>query len=224
MTGTTVIEKKIAVKGGKKEKIIGTLAGWLIQLLGCTLRVKFAIPTHFNQLQSPVILTFWHAQIVPATIAWLRKCPRSSPLCALTSASKDGAIIEHAMATFAVRSVRGSSSRRGTAALIELKKSIAAGIDVCITPDGPRGPAQVLQPGLLKLSQLTGAPILPLRIECSRSWRLNTWDRFEIPKPFATLHLCIDEPIFVSRKISDTVIENLRLDIEKRLSEITPIP
>ena len=67
MTVSSVIEKKTAVKGGKKEKIIGTLAGWLIQLLGFTLRVKFAIPTHFDQLNGPVILVFWHAQIVPAT-------------------------------------------------------------------------------------------------------------------------------------------------------------
>lgn len=215
-------EKKSTIKGGKKEKIIGTLAGYLIKLLSLTLRIRFQNTSHFDALEGPVILVFWHGQIIPATAAWIEKCPRPQRLVALTSASKDGAIIEHTMKTYRVDSVRGSSSRRGTAALIELKKTLDAGRDICITPDGPRGPAKVLQAGPLKLSQLTGAPVLPLRITCSSSWKLKTWDSFEIPKPFSTMYLCIDAPIYVPRKIEDEELELLRCEIEKNLSHITP--
>lgn len=216
------IEKKSTIKGGRKEKILGTLAGYLIKLLSLTLRIRFRNTDYFDALDGPVILIFWHGQIIPATAAWIGKCPRPHPLVALTSPSKDGAIIEHTMKTYNIDSVRGSSSRRGTAALIELKKTLDAGKDICITPDGPRGPAHEMQAGPLKLSQLTGAPLLPLRITCSSSWKLKTWDSFEIPKPFSTLHLCIDAPIFVPRKCSDEELENMRAEMEKKLSLITP--
>jgi lysophospholipid acyltransferase (LPLAT)-like uncharacterized protein len=211
-------QKKSAIKGGTKEKIIGNLVGYIIQLLSRTLRIRFERPESFDALDSSVILVFWHGQIIPATAAWIHCCPRPMPLVALTSASKDGAIIEHTMSTFNVQSVRGSSSRRGTAALIELKKTLDAGNDICITPDGPRGPHRILQLGPLKLAQLTGVPILPLRVHCSSSWKLKTWDSFEIPKPFSTLYLSIDAPHFIPRKCSEEEMETLRCQIEGNLS------
>jgi len=211
-------QKKSAIKGGTKEKIIGNLVGYIIQLLSRTLRIRFERPESFEALDSSVILVFWHGQIIPATAAWIHCCPRPMPLVALTSASKDGAIIEHTMSTFNVQSVRGSSSRRGTAALIELKKTLDAGNDICITPDGPRGPHRILQLGPLKLAQLTGVPILPLRVHCSSSWKLKTWDSFEIPKPFSTLYLSIDAPHFIPRKCSEEEMETLRCQIEGNLS------
>ena len=211
-------QKKSAIKGGTKEKIIGNLVGYIIQLLSRTLRIRVERPESFEALESAVILVFWHGQIIPATAAWIHCCPRPMPLVALTSASKDGAIIEHTMSTFDVQSVRGSSSRRGTAALIELKKTLDAGNDICITPDGPRGPHRILQLGPLKLAQLTGVPILPLRVHCSSSWKLKTWDSFEIPKPFSTLYLSIDAPHFIPRKCSEEEMETLRCQIEGNLS------
>ena len=211
-------QKKSAIKGGTKEKIIGNLVGYIIQLLSRTLRIRFERPESFEALESSVILVFWHGQIIPATAAWIHCGPRPMPLVALTSASKDGAIIEHTMSTFDVQSVRGSSSRRGTAALIELKKTLDAGNDICITPDGPRGPHRILQLGPLKLAQLTGVPILPLRVHCSSSWKLKTWDSFEIPKPFSTLYLSIDAPHFIPRKCSEEEMETLRCQIEGNLS------
>jgi lysophospholipid acyltransferase (LPLAT)-like uncharacterized protein len=223
MPEAAVIDKKNAVKGGTKEKIIGSIAGWLMQIAALTMRVRFQNREHYEALNGAVILCFWHGQIIPATIAWLCKCPRHHPLVALTSASRDGAMIEYVMKTHGVESVRGSSSRRGLSALIELKKAINQGKDICITPDGPRGPAKELQPGLLKIAQLTGAPLLPLRIICSSSWKLKTWDGFEIPKPFATLHLVIDRPIFIPRTTTDDEWSSLIVTVTNKLSEIDPI-
>lgn len=219
MSDSTFIDRKTAIKGGKKEVILGTLAGWMIHLLGLTLRVEFRHNEHFQKINGPIILTFWHAHIIPAIVSWFRKCPRPHGLSALTSASKDGAIIEHTLRTYGIGAVRGSSSRRATAALIELKKTLDSGRDICITPDGPRGPARILQPGPLKLSQLTGCALLPLRVICTSSWKLTTWDQFEIPKPFSKIYLCIDEPIFVSRNASAEELETLRSNLEKELSQ-----
>lgn len=219
MTPVPPIDPRTAIRGGKKEKVLGTLAGWMIRVLSLTLRIEFRNDAFFQKINGPVILIFWHAHIIPAIAAWFRKCPRPHGLSALTSASKDGAIIEHTLRTYGIGAVRGSSSRRATAALIELKKTLDSGRDICITPDGPRGPAKVLQAGPLKLSQLTGCALLPLRVICTASWKLKTWDQFEIPKPFSKIFLCIDEPIFVPRGATTEDLETLRLSLEKELSQ-----
>jgi lysophospholipid acyltransferase (LPLAT)-like uncharacterized protein len=214
--------RKSRIKGGTKEKILGTLAGWMLHALSSTLRVQYRINTSSEKIDGPIIVIFWHGQIIPAIAAWFRKCPRARSLSALTSASRDGAIIEHTLRTYGISAVRGSSSRRATAALLELKKTLEAGHDICITPDGPRGPSRILQAGPLKLAQLTGHPLVSVRVTCSSSWRLKTWDRFEIPKPFSCIHLSVDEPICIPRHISDEDFENLRLSLEKELSQPTP--
>ncbi len=218
MTEPTTKPKNNSIKGGTKEKILGTLAGWLIHTLGCTLRVKWHQAASIENRDDTLILMFWHGQIMPVIIAWFRKRPRRHGLTALTSASKDGAIIEHTLRTYGVKAVRGSSSRRATAALLELKKTLESGTDICITPDGPRGPFRQLQAGPLKLSQLTGSALLRIRVTCSASWKLKTWDGFEIPKPFSCIHLAIDEPVAIPRRIDEQEFENIRLELEKDLS------
>lgn len=223
MTQPSHSSQKTTIKGGKKEKILGTIAGYLIHLLSYTLRVEFRNTEHFAKINGPIILIFWHGQIIPAIAAWFRKCPRPHALAALTSASKDGAIIEHTLRTYGISAVRGSSSRRATAALIELKKTLDSGMDICITPDGPRGPSRSLQAGPLKLAQLTGCALLPLRVVCTSSWKLKTWDNFEIPKPFSKIFLCIDDPRFIPRHITSEELEIMRSTMEKELSHTQPI-
>ena len=223
MNASTSHPQRHAIKGGSKEKILGTLAGWLIHALACTLRVTWENKSSFEPVNGSVVLMFWHGQIIPAIAAWFRVRPRTCGLTALTSASKDGAIIEHTLRTYGVNAVRGSSSRRATTALLELKKTLASGSDICITPDGPRGPRRVLQPGPLKLSQLTGCPLVNVRVTCSSSWKLKSWDQFEIPKPFSRIHLAIDTPLHIPRKIDEAEWEKMRLQLEKDLSQPVPI-
>ena len=212
-----------SIRGGTKQKILGTLAGWLIRLLSLTLRIEFKNLENLKTT-SPLIVVFWHAHIIATIAAWFRKPPRPKGLCALTSASKDGAIIEHALRVNGIDAVRGSSSRRATAALIELKKTLTAGRDICITPDGPRGPARILQHGPLKLSQLTGCAFLPVRIHYSSAWKLNTWDQFQIPKPFSKVTIILDTPQVVPRDATPEALESLRLTLEKELSQTPSLP
>jgi hypothetical protein len=115
----------------------------------------------------------------------------------LTSASRDGAIIAAAMKCFRLDSVRGSTSRRGATALLQLTGTLEAGEDVAVTPDGPRGPCYKLGSGVVFLARQTGAGILPIHVEYSRALRLKSWDRFMIPLPFAKVRVVFDNLIFV---------------------------
>ena len=119
--------------------------------------------------------------------------------------------------SFGVKTVRGSSSRRGVAALIALKKALAAGEHLFITPDGPRGPRYHLQPGVVKLAQSSGAPIVSVRFYHSSSWRLKSWDRFHIPKPFSKVVINISDAIHVPSKIDKNDFETYRKKVEDAL-------
>ena len=118
------------------------------------------------------------------------------------------------MAHFQIKSVRGSSSRRGSAALREMAAVLAAGGDIGISPDGPRGPKYQLHPGAIKLAQLTGAPIMPLHVAYSRYWELKSWDAFRIPKPFARVSVVVGEPFAVPRDLDQEAFEAMRVNLE----------
>jgi lysophospholipid acyltransferase (LPLAT)-like uncharacterized protein len=132
----------------------------------------------------------------------------------LTSASRDGNMLAHAMAVFGLGAVRGSSSRRGVAALIALKQALEQGTDVCITPDGPKGPRYQLQAGCLKLAQSTGARIVPIHVRYGAAWRLGSWDRFVIPKPFSQVEACFGEALSFERGMDDAAFEQARQKLE----------
>ena len=129
-----------------------------------------------GKLTRPVIWAFWHNRLFLIPFIFRKHFPQTRG-AALTSLSKDGEILAAYIGRFGIESVRGSSSRGGRAALIALKRALDAGAVAAITPDGPRGPCYALQPGILKLAQLTGAVILPVHIHYSRAWRLKSWDR-----------------------------------------------
>ena len=132
----------------------------------------------------------------------------------LTSASKDGAVLESAVTVCNIEAVRGSSSRRAVAALIALRKAIKSGNDVCITPDGPRGPRYTLQPGIIKIAESTGAPIVPIRVEFDRCWKLSTWDAFRVPVPFSRVLVIFENPVKVETGIDAEEFEKVRTSVE----------
>ncbi len=137
----------------------------------------------------------------------------------LTSASKDGAVLASAVKVFKVGAVHGSSSRRGAAAIVALRRAAKAGKDLVFTPDGPRGPRYQLQPGVVKIAQTTGLLIVPMHIEYLSCWTLKTWDRFRIPKPFSKVRIALREPITVPRELDAEGFEKERLRLEKSLLE-----
>jgi lysophospholipid acyltransferase (LPLAT)-like uncharacterized protein len=106
--------------------------------------------------------------------------------------------------------VRGSSSRRGAQALLELASWAERGYDLAVTPDGPRGPCYVVQEGVMALAQVTGLPIVPYSCRVGWKLRLKSWDRFQIPLPFSHCEMTFGEPIRVPRRATDAEREQLR--------------
>lgn len=209
------------IRGTGWQWLAGKLVALFMRLVGLTLRFQVEDPQG-QRAQSatgvPVIWVFWHNCLFASPLA-KKRYSGSAKASALASASKDGAVIESLIASFGVKTVRGSSSRRGVAALIALKKALKAGEQLFITPDGPRGPRYVLQPGVIKLAQSTGVPIIPVRFDYSSSWRLNSWDRFHIPKPFSKITVRVGESICVPAKLDEQEFENYRQSVQEALLE-----
>jgi len=152
---------------------------------------------------------------------YVRKHNRTTGLAALVSASKDGALLAAILKTFGVQPVRGSSSRRGAQALVELTSWAERGYDLAITPDGPRGPCYVVQEGAIALAQVTGLPLIPASYSVSWKLRAKSWDRFIVPLPFARCEVVIGKPLYVPREVNDAERQELRKQLEQELCSIS---
>ncbi len=214
--------KSTEIRGNWKMRMGGKLGGLLLKMLGVTLRFRTVDPEGVLERitgdGAPVIYCLWHNQMLSGMLT-TRRFARSNRVAVLTSASKDGAALEALAESMGYGAVRGSSSRRGMQAMMALKRAIGGGQDAAITPDGPRGPRYDLQAGVVKLAQATGAPIVTLRYENGSTWRLKTWDRLRIPKPFSTMTLILNPPLEVPRRLEEDRFEAIRAELEKRMRE-----
>lgn len=167
-----------------------------------------------------VIASLWHNRLLlSAHVIW-KFTPERRGGAALISASRDGALIADVIERYGFRPVRGSSSRRGTRALLELAEVLAAGRDPLITPDGPRGPVYRLGGGIVLLAQKTGAPVMPMNFEYSNCWRANNWDRFMIPKPFSKVRVIYGPPHWVRSTTTDEEFEAERSRLEETMMSL----
>ncbi len=193
-----------------------------IRALSSTWRVRFS--DEAGERKGPFIYALWHNGLALCMTAYHGYAKRKWPpagLAALISASKDGALLARVLKYFEVTPVRGSSSRRGRQALLELTRQIESGTSVAITPDGPKGPKYRVQEGIVALAQVTGAPIMPCTIEVSSKWTLGSWDGFQIPKPFARCEIRFGAPLEVARNADPATREAVRADLERRMMETT---
>ncbi len=161
-----------------------------------------------------MIWTFWHNRIFVLPTLY-QKYLRVRKGAVLTSASKDGEVIAAIVARFGCEAVRGSSSRKGAAALLGLIDWVRDGYDVAIVPDGPRGPRYRMGPGVAKLAEVTGALILPVRVEYQGYWCFQkAWDRFRVPKPFTTVDVFLGPCTEVVSGLDDPAFESERVRLE----------
>lgn len=144
--------------------------------------------------ERPFILCPWHGRMVfmPFLITHRR------PMNVLTSKSRDGNLVATAMKCFGIRPVFGSRSRGGAEAMLAMLDLAQAGENLCITPDGPRGPNQIAAPGAAFVAAKTGFPMVPVSFASSRYRRMKSWDRFFAPLPFGRTVFTAADPIFVS--------------------------
>ena len=206
------------------------LAAWgvvaLIRVVSATLRFKWQDTSGYftSGAGAPAIYAVWHNRLalsMPVYYKYIKRRSRSSGLAALVSASKDGGFLAAILEGFKVHAVRGSSSRRGPQALLELTTWAERGFDLAITPDGPRGPCYHVQEGVMSLAQITGLPIIPCSWSVRWKIRVNSWDRFEIPLPFSYCEMRIGKPVQVPREATDEQREALRQLLETTLRSLS---
>lgn len=206
------------------------IAAWLIvgliESVSRTLRYRWQDNSaYFDSGESdPVIYCVWHNRLgltMPAYYNYFKSRSRSSGLAAMVSASKDGGLLAAILECFNVQAVRGSTSRRGPQALLELTTWAERGYDLAITPDGPRGPCYQVQDGVMSLAQITGLPIIPCSFYARWKLRVNSWDRFQIPLPFSHCEMMVGKPIRVPREATDEQRANLRQELEHTLRSIS---
>jgi lysophospholipid acyltransferase (LPLAT)-like uncharacterized protein len=196
-------------------KVIAALGYRLIALLGSTLRWRTEGLERFDAIAASgrqPIMAFWHGRILPATYFFRRR-----GIVVITSENFDGEWIAGIIERFGYETARGSTSRGARKALLQLTRDIAAGKPVGFTLDGPRGPAGVAQPGAVWLAKATGNPVLPFHLEASRHWTLNSWDRTQIPKPYATVALAVGTPIDVPSDADEAMQDARRCELETSL-------
>jgi len=163
-----------------------------------------------------VIFCLWHNRLATAMVVYRR---HRGKIAALVSASKDGALLAAVLGRFGVEHVRGSSSRRGPQALLEMATRARLGYNLALTPDGPKGPRYIVQPGVIALAQLSGLPIIPVTCNARRKLCLKSWDGFQIPFPFSRCELILSEPIHVPREADEAVREERRRELETSLRQ-----
>jgi lysophospholipid acyltransferase (LPLAT)-like uncharacterized protein len=164
--------------------LVGTA---VLRALALTWRFRISngdVVTSHRSNRQPFIFAFWHGQLLP--LLWLH---RDEGVRIVISAHRDGEIVARIGERLGHRTIRGSSSRGAARALLGIVRELEAGAEVAVTPDGPRGPARKFASGALVASQRVGAPIIGIGVSASRAWRLRSWDRFMIPKPFARVNV-----------------------------------
>jgi lysophospholipid acyltransferase (LPLAT)-like uncharacterized protein len=206
-------------------KIEGKLARWLVafgfrllQLWERTLR--YEIDDRAGVVGKAVtenyIAALWHNRLLIFPLVLRRFFPQRHG-AALISASRDGDLLADAVQRFGYDAVRGSSSRLGASAILQLTQVLSSGGDVVITPDGPRGPAYELGPGIIFLAQKSSAAVVPVNLEFSRCWRLGSWDRFIVPQPFAKVRVLIGRPYHVKSTATPEEFESERLALQNAM-------
>jgi len=203
-------------------KITGWRARWLIALGFRLLQIwartlRYEIDDRLGVVGRPVnenyIGALWHNRLLIFPFV-LRRFFSNRRGAALISASRDGDLLADAIKRFDFDIVRGSSSRLGASAILQLTDVLASGRDVVITPDGPRGPAYKLGPGIIFLAQKSGAPVVPVNMEYSSCWRLKSWDRFILPRPFSKVRVIIGHSYHVRSTGTSDEFETERLRLQ----------
>ncbi len=219
-TASAVPEKK-AERFTLKQRLLLWLITWagflIIRLIGPTLKWEWSIEEGGPEIPDPkmAVYVFWHRAVI--TSAWFFQ---NRGIAVMTSSSFDGEYIARIIEKFGYKAVRGSSSRGGVRALLEMHTDIEEGRAVAFTIDGPKGPIYVAKPGPVLLAKNTEVPILPFYIAVEKGWVLKSWDQFIIPKPFSRVHLRTGKWIPVPKEIDAAMHQRLHAEMQAGLDRV----
>jgi lysophospholipid acyltransferase (LPLAT)-like uncharacterized protein len=208
------------------QQLAAALVYGLIRCLAATIRFELEDRSGLfkGALREKIIFSTWHNRLALSLMIYRRYVVRVDPerrLAAMVSASRDGGLLARVLEHFSVEPVRGSSSRRGPQALREMISWSERGYDLAITPDGPRGPCYQVQDGVISTAQLTGLPIMPVSYHLNWKFRPKSWDRFQVPLPFARCRIRTGEIVRVPREATESERETLRQRLEETMKAIT---
>lgn len=211
---------------GNRQRAGALLLVLFIKAITATVRVRVKDESRFFEAPpaGQAIYACWHNRLALCLRAYFGYAihrNNTRGLAAMVSASRDGAFLTAVLEGFKVQPVRGSTSRRGRQALLEMTRWAERGYDLAITPDGPRGPRYIVQPGIISLAQVTGLPIIPFSYRLNWKIQIRSWDRFQVPIPFASCELRAAEPIAIPRNAGDEERERLRAQLEECMSSMT---
>ena len=197
--------------------LIPLLVG-VIRLIGMTMRITLVDAHRVSPFATPkptrpLIYAFWHNQQLLAAYF----C-RDVGIRVLISRSRDGEYISRVVEYLGFGTVRSSTSSGKVKALRGLARELKAGYHVAITPDGPRGPVYRAQPGAVFLGALSGHAVVPFGCATARAWRLHSWDRFEIPKPFSRAAIVCGRAIAIPRRLSAEQVRQWSKEIEQEMN------
>ncbi len=200
--------------------VIGALGYPALGALGRTWRWRVEGEEHFAGILASghyPVMALWHGRILPSVFYF-----RHRDVVVITSDNFDGEWTAKIIHRLGYTTARGSTSRNAVRAALRAKRRMAEGHPVGITVDGPRGPAQVAQPGAVWMAKVTGNPILPFHVESSSYWTAPSWDASQIPCPFSRIAMVMGEPFFVPGDANDDRLEACRVELEHRLNALKP--
>jgi lysophospholipid acyltransferase (LPLAT)-like uncharacterized protein len=209
-------------KYGMKDRIGIRMADLIffasITIIGRTIRWEISGTEHLEAIEHKgkvPIYCLWHDRIFAGTYFL-----RDRGIVVVTSQSLDGEYIARFLKRFGFGTIRGSSSRGSVRALVEAIRYVRRGLSLAFTVDGPRGPRYQVKPGPILLAKKTGNAILPFSVECSRFWKVKSWDRLQIPRPFTNARFMYGSPIYVPADADDSTLEAKRIELQHSLDDL----
>lgn len=198
--------------------MVGLTGQYALRALFRTLRVQSTGQDqvmNLRQAGTPVIFVFWHGRLLPLVHAH-----RSEGIVVLVSEHRDGDYVAGLLHHFGFGTVRGSSTRGGVRGLKGLIRAARKGLDLAITPDGPRGPNREMKLGALTAARITGLPLVPVGVAVSSGWHARSWDGLIVPKPFSTVRVAYGPPTFVQRRADQAEIAEVVGSLKSGLIDV----
>jgi len=203
------------VKEETRLRLISSVGPKVVAALARTLRIEVRGLEHRRAVEEsgrPHLLACLHGRMFLPV--WML---RHDGYTALVSQSRDGELVSRLVAGLGIATVRGSSTRGGSVALKATVRLLQEGNLTAVMVDGPRGPREEVKVGTLAIARLAGVPILPLTAGAWPAWEFHSWDRFQLPRPFARGVMVYGEPLEVPREAKGEALEELRLELQRRL-------
>lgn len=196
-------------------RVLPPIGYWLVRLIGLTLRIRAVGYERYGDVECGKIFLGWHGRTFVAALFF-----RNKGLWTIISRSRDGDMQNSIFSRLGFKTIRGSTGRGGAKAAAESIRVLKKGGTMAFTPDGPRGPSGVVQPGVMLMAKRSGAALVPVGLSASMKWHAPTWDRYMVPLPLARCLIVFGEPMFVSRDCNDDEVEVARKKLEEEIKRV----